>query len=77
MDKIYPDTREGAFRFLTDCFLEPIKRPIQIIVDPQVDGVWKAENEDFIAIVYLKGYKTPFGNIREYNDLEITELKIK
>jgi hypothetical protein len=76
MDKIYPDTEEGALQFLKDAFETPtpIEEPITVLPDPQVNGVWKIKTKEFEAIVYLKGHKTPFEEIREYKDIEIIEF---
>lgn len=68
----YPDTELGVIEFVQE-FFDPsinLKQP-KIEPDPEIQGVWKVETDSYRAIVYLKGYKEPFGNIREYNDFEI------
>jgi hypothetical protein len=43
--------------------------------DPTVDGVWKVDlKSGHTIIAYLKGYKDPWGQIRDINDFE-TDLK--
>jgi len=69
-EKKYPDTAGGAIACLqSDSTLdvkEATARP-----DPSVEGVWEVRcpNGDR-AIVYLAGYKDPFGQIRSRNDFE-------
>ena len=46
----------------------------QYFADPNVEGVWKVLtpcDQNYQAVlVYLAGYKTPLGDIREINDFE-------
>lgn len=85
----YPDTEEGAKQFLNDISTWDVSNA-KAIPDPQVDGVWKltglvqktrGAGRSFKgapvrgeAIVYLAGYKDPFGRIRKENDFESKEI---
>jgi len=84
-NKIYPDTAEGALL----AFKSLAKTPkydlsnIKIKPDPEVQGVWLITFEKFnkntnsnSVIVYMRGYKEPGGEIRQYNDYEdVTDPK--
>lgn len=68
-NNVFPDTGAGAIAALeamTDLDLKGAK----VIPDPKVDGVWMVIHNGHKAIVYLKGYKNPLGNVRDHNDFE-------
>ena len=79
MSKVYPDTSHGAISMLieestidmTDSTAKP---------DPIVCGVWEVkhpnDDEGHRSIVYLAGYKDPWGKTREHNDWE-TESNVE
>lgn len=81
-NKQYPDNARGAIEFLTDGIqIDPdfVKNEFKwnpstcsVRPDPQVEGVWAIENKEtgYAVIIYMKGYKEPFGNVRENNDFE-------
>ena len=77
--KQYPDTAAGARQALLDMshFTLADLQGSSTYPDNQVAGVWMVEHlnsviepEAVASIVYLKGYKEPFGNVREMNDFE-------
>lgn len=77
--KKYNDTKEGALSCLRDestIELPDDNNKIVVEPDPHVEGVWKVDIDpkindgDNIVIVYLSGFKDPFGVIREFNDWE-------
>lgn len=74
--KRYPDTRAGAVQYLRDdSSLDMRQTNIRSVrPDPQVDGVWEVMLSDRQVIVYLAGYKEPFGRTRTENDFEECEL---
>jgi hypothetical protein len=75
--KQYPDTSAGALAYLgEDSTLDlegATARP-----DPAVEGVWEvtmpAENGRR-AIVYLAGFRTPWGEARLWNDFEVEDRR--
>ena len=73
----FPDTGEGAIACLQEeSVLELLAGDPEVTTkpDPSVEGVWLVSNKNWKAIVYLGGYKDPFGKIREDNDFEIIEI---
>jgi hypothetical protein len=77
-DKIFPDTEKGAMDYLkAECREETNFKDAKVICDPYVNGVWKIhlphEKEDNTFIIYLKGYKNPWGQERDMNDWECVE----
>ncbi len=77
--KKYNDTKEGALNCLRDestIELPDDNNKIVVEPDPCVEGVWKVNLDpnwndgDDTVIVYLSGFKDPFGVIREFNDWE-------
>ena len=71
--QLYPDTAAGALACLRDdsrlklagATAEP---------DPAVKGVWRVTTAGGLrAIVYLAGYRDPFGDVRVTNDFETEE----
>lgn len=79
-DPIYTDSAKGAIEMLgTDSSWDVSKAKAQ--ADPEVEGVWlvtnifdKHDRNKGRAIVYLAGYKDPYGRIRAYNDFEDEEF---
>jgi hypothetical protein len=75
----FPDTAKGAWAALTKIaskeWLDKLDRKA-IYMDPEVHGVWgidmvnKKTGKKGMVVVYLKGYKEPFGDLRKYNDFE-------
>lgn len=69
----YPDTPNGARKFVeveTPKSRENIKH---LEADPWVDGVWKVtfkNPNDPDMIIYMGGYKDPYGTVRCWNDFE-------
>jgi hypothetical protein len=78
LEKHYPNSPQGAIQCLKETSTLNT-RGAKAIRDPSVEGVWKVNlpaeqaDEDSLtvaAIVYLAGYKTPWGVSREMNDFE-------
>lgn len=79
-DKVFPDTHKGAIDCLKAQSQGITFTKATAIPDPQVNGVWKVllpahdkKTEDgrpAFAIVYMKGHKDPFGQVRETNDFK-------
>ena len=70
----YNDTPEGVRDMLkAESTLDPAHiDAARYTPDPQVEGVWLAEFWNGAwAIVYLGGYRDPFGQVREDNDFEV------
>lgn len=72
VEKTFLDNERGAIDALNYLSEGINLENASAIPDPQVEGVWKVFTPNFECdwIVYLKGYKEPFGNIREHNDFE-------
>lgn len=76
VDKKYPDSKEGAVQMLRDDTRLKLSDKPRGRSDPYVEGVWlisldPTENDgNDCVIVYLAGYRDPFGRIRERNDFE-------
>lgn len=70
---VYPDTKEGVLEYLkTDSSLD--LEDATVVPDSAVEGVWAVDLPDGSrTIVYLAGYKNPFGEVRELNDFETGE----
>jgi hypothetical protein len=72
-DKKFPDTAQGAkaaLAMMTDMVSKELDQFL-FFPDPSVDGVWGADNPNGTRIIiYLAGYKTPFGKSRKHNDFE-------
>jgi hypothetical protein len=74
--KRYSDTRAGVLQYLRDDSSLDL-RPTNIrsvSIDNQVEGVWEVMLSDCQVIVYLAGYKDPWGRTRTENDFEVCEL---
>lgn len=77
-DDIFPNTPEGAIECLKVQSTYNVKGA-NAIPDPAVDGVWlikmdpKLNEYGHEAVVYMKGYRESFGEIREINDFEEVE----
>lgn len=75
--KKYPDSSTGAIQSLKEQS-DFNTEGATAIPDPSVEGVWmvtmpkekNSEGKALRAIVYLAGYKEPFGSIRKHNDFE-------
>lgn len=71
----HPDTAAGARECLNSLVDAAVRQQFAAAVykaDPSVEGVWAADLPDGTrAIIYLCGYKTPFGSPREHNDFEV------
>lgn len=77
MYKKYPDSKAGILEYMKNeydpRFVKLIDLPTcRIHADPQVEGVWAVDSikTGFRCIIYLAGYKNPWGDIREMNDNE-------
>lgn len=70
--KKHPDTKQGAIDYLREESTLDLSGDIHGKPDSSVEGVWMLWNHEksWTAIVYLAGYKDPFGHIRESNDFE-------
>lgn len=77
--KRFPDTAQGAVDYLKSDsqpgFLRELgigKPYTKIRQDPSVEGVWAIDNyrDGIRVVVYLGGYKDPWGKTREYGDFE-------
>ena len=75
----YPDNKAGVIKFMKNpkevkqTFTTSLDLPnCDIHADPQVVGVWAVDSmkTGSRVIVYLGGYKDPWGEIREGNDFE-------
>lgn len=74
----YPDSRAGVLQFIKNeidpqhVATELKPEECRIIPDSNVEGVWLVENPNtgFGAIIYMAGYKDPWGDIRKTNDFE-------
>ena len=69
----YPDTAAGAIQCLRDGSDLDVSRATAAC-DPAVDGVWMVVHPGNDgaerSIVYLMGYKDPWGRARRSNDWE-------
>lgn len=71
--QLYPDTEAGA--------LACLREDSQLLLagatakpDPYVQGVWEVTTAGSLrVIVYLAGYRDPFGDVRASNDFEVGE----
>lgn len=80
---VYPDTKDGVIQFMNDPnevnrgLVKKLNLPeCNIHPDPSVEGVWAIDSPDGTrVIVYLGGYKDPWGQIRPYNDFEVGTRK--
>lgn len=78
---LFPDTAEGAKAALMSMAIYKDKDLGGVIADPWVEGVWKVMHTakatkkygTTASIVYLAGYKNPWGEIRQDNDFEDVE----
>lgn len=78
--KIFPDTKEGVLSCLREestLIIPSNDLEIEVEADPYVPGVWKVfldpqpKEECEFAVVYLAGYRDPWGDKREFNDWEL------
>ncbi len=79
-EKQYDDNARGAIQALGDMSVWDVSKA-KAKPDPQVDGVWMVTNilQDGTggrAIVYLAGYKDPYGDVRRENDFEDEEFEL-
>ena len=68
----HPDTRHGALAYLREASSLDL-RPTNIrsvTADPAVEGVWEVMLSDTQVIVYLQGFKDPWGKVRVESDFE-------
>ena len=79
MEKIYPDTKEGALALLREessINIYDDNNKINATSDPYVEGVWRIELDpkkndgNNVVIVYLAGYVDPWKRKRIINDWE-------
>jgi hypothetical protein len=77
IDTKYPDTTDGVISFANDFYGKNFVRLLDLptckfIPDPSVEGVWAIDSiaSGYRCIVYLAGYKDPWGQIRPQNDAE-------
>ncbi len=71
-EKKYPDSAEGAIACLTELSTYKTKGAT-VRPDPSVQGVWQVTmpaEQGRRAIVYLAGYRDPWGKVRPNNDFE-------
>jgi hypothetical protein len=82
----FPSSKAGILKFMNDpkqvkaSFAKSLDLPnCDIHADPQVDGVWAVDSfkTGSRIIVYLGGYKDPFGHVRPFNDFEEGGFPIK
>jgi hypothetical protein len=75
----YPDSKAGVLKFFQNpkevkqTFAKSLDLPnCDIHADPQVEGVWAIDSmkTGSRVIVYLGGYKDPWGEPRMFNDFE-------
>lgn len=75
---VYPNSAEGAKQALKELSVYTTADLTTATQDPSVEGVWKVNHSaaaiakygtDF-SIVYLAGYKGPWGDKRTFNDFE-------
>jgi len=80
-EKKYPDSVAGVKSYLKDDAAKYLVNQLdtaKFTADPSVEGVWAVDFKDGTrAIVYLAGYRDPFGNIRDHNDFETGETPTK
>ena len=80
-EKQYDDNARGAIQALGDMSVWDVSKA-KAKPDPQVDGVWMVTNilqkggTGGRAIVYLAGYKDPYGDVRKENDFEDEEFEL-
>lgn len=84
--KRYCDTVEGCKMFVARETVYVTTTDTDYKPDPAVEGVWLVKNlvvnkkkgkfapPTSGIILYMKGYKDPFGNIRETDDFEDVEV---
>lgn len=82
----YPDTADGALEYLKKDAVYDLSKAC-CFPDPAIEGVWLVrgavvhyENAPITeevcdVIVYLAGYKDPFGQLRTHNDFEQCEVR--
>jgi hypothetical protein len=82
----FPSSKVGILKFMNDpkqvkaSFAKSLDLPnCDIHADPQVDGVWAVDSfkTGSRIIVYLGGYKDPWGQVRPFNDFEEGGLPMK
>lgn len=78
MTNKYNDTKSGCIEFIKKESLLKITKNSNFYPDPSVEGVWKITNLKCswgvtTAIIYMAGYKNPWGKIRNDNDFEEVE----
>ena len=70
---MYPDTPDGAIACLKELSILDLDHA-SAVPDPVVDGVWLVKLANGVkVIVYLAGYKDPFGKIRQIDDFEVED----
>jgi hypothetical protein len=76
VEKQFPDTAQGAIDALLDMSVFKREEVTGAIPDPSVEGVWlvrlklKWDPDTNGAIVFLAGYRDPWGQVRAHNDFE-------
>ena len=77
LGQVFPNTKEGVLQYMQygydKSFLKKLDLPTcDIHSDPQVEGVWAVDSmaSGFRCVIYLAGYRNPWGNKREHNDNE-------
>ena len=73
--KKYPDTTSGAIQALSD--MSSLDTSGAVALSDTVQGVYKVltpnDYDVSFAIVYLAGYRDPWGRVRACNDFECEE----
>jgi hypothetical protein len=77
LDHVYPDNKKGVLEYLQHGYNPRFLKDLDLATceihpDPQVRGVWAVDSmaSGYRCIIYLAGYPTPYGDIRERSDNE-------
>ena len=75
--RMYSDTAEGALKLLRDLstlnLTNATAKP-----DPSVEGVWQVTLQTGLrSVVYMGGYRDPFGKVRQHDDFEVEDPSCK
>lgn len=77
LGQVFPNTKQGVLQYMQygydKSFLKKLDLPTcNIHSDPQVEGVWAVDSmaSGFRCVIYLAGYRDPWGKKREHNDNE-------
>jgi len=79
--KLYTDSIEGCKDFVKHETVYKLDKNTKFEADPYVEGVWRISDlkcvsnhshhrENHTIIIYMAGYKDPWGQLRESNDFE-------